>query len=145
MDHITKVYFFGKTPSFHYVRYGNKSILSVGGTYHLAKKLKYFFLKIWQYHFHFLFESYGIHIKKIPSNCFTFLGYTFDVQNKIIVIRAKMLEELPRTSLINKEFCSITLILSLIGLLAKKGLCDALGDPIGKLVWDTLIDEGIFN
>jgi len=117
----------------------------MGGIYHSAKKLKYFFLKIWQYHFHFLFESYGIRIKKIPNNCFTFLGYTSDVQNKIIAIRAKMLEELLRTSLINKELCSITPIPSLIGLLARMGFCDALGHPIGKLAWSTLTDEGIFN
>nr|AND49579.1 putative maturase [Sphagnum cuspidatum] len=142
---LQKCTFFRKKPSFHYVRYGNKSILSVGGIYHSAEKLKYLFLKIWQYHFHFLFESYGIRIKKIPNNCFTFLGYTFDVQNKIIAIRAKMLEKLPETSLINKELCSITPILSLIGLLAREGFCDALGHPIGKLAWSTLTDEGIFN
>jgi hypothetical protein len=106
------------------------SILSVGGIYHSAKKLKYFFLKIWQYHFHFLFQSYGIRIKKIPNNCFTFLGYTFDVQNKIIAIQAKILKELPETSLINKELCSITPILSLIGLLAREEFCDAQGTQL---------------
>jgi hypothetical protein len=56
-----------------------------------------------------------------------------------------MLKELPGTSLINKELCSITPILSLIGLLAREGFCDALGHPIGNLAWSTLTDEGIFN
>jgi len=60
-----------------------------------------FFLKIWQYYFNFLL--YRIRIKKIPKNGFTFLGYTLDIQNKIVVIRAKMLEELFKNSLINKE------------------------------------------
>nr|AND48499.1 putative maturase [Flatbergium sericeum] len=142
---LQKCTFFRKKPSFHYVRYGNKSILSVGGIYHSAEKWKYLFLKIWQYHFHFLFESYGIRIKKIPNNCFPFLGYTFDVQNKIIAVRAKMLDELPGTSLINKELCSIAPILPLIGLLARERFCDTLGHPIGKLAWTTLTDEGIFN
>jgi hypothetical protein len=69
---------------------------------------KYFFLKIWQYHSHFLFESYGICTKKITNNFFIFLGYTFDVQNKIIPIQTKMLEELFETSLINKKLCYIS-------------------------------------
>jgi hypothetical protein len=56
-----------------------------------------------------------------------------------------MLEELPGTSFINKEFCSIIPISSLIGLLAIEGFCDALGHPIGKLAWSTLTNEGIFN
>jgi hypothetical protein len=56
-----------------------------------------------------------------------------------------MLEELPWTNLINKELCSITPILSLIGLLAIEWFSDALGHPIGKLAWSTLTDEGIFN
>jgi hypothetical protein len=56
-----------------------------------------------------------------------------------------MLKELPRTNLINKELYSITRILFLIRLLAREGLCDALGHPIGKLAWSTLIDKGIFN
>nr|AND48174.1 putative maturase [Flatbergium novo-caledoniae] len=142
---LQKCTFFRKKPSFHYVRHGNKSILSVGGIYHSAEKWKYFFFKIWQYHFHFLFESYGIRIKKIPKNCFHFLGYTFDVQNKIIVVRAKMLDELLGTSLINKELCSIAPILPLIGLLARERFCNTLGHPIGKLAWTTLTDEDIFN
>jgi hypothetical protein len=49
-------------------------------------------------------------IKKIPNNCFTFLGYTFDVQNKIIPIQTKMLEELLEINLINKELCFIITI-----------------------------------
>jgi hypothetical protein len=58
--------------------------------------------KIWQYHFNFLL--YRIRIKNIPlKNCFTFLGYTLDIQNKIVAIRAKMLEELFRSSLINNK------------------------------------------
>jgi hypothetical protein len=56
-----------------------------------------------------------------------------------------MLDELPRTNLINKNFYSITPILFFIGLLAREGLCDALGHPIGKLACNTLIDKGSFN
>jgi hypothetical protein len=41
-----------------------------------------------------------------------------------------MPEELLGNHLINKEFYSITPILFLIGLLAREGLCDALGHPI---------------
>jgi hypothetical protein len=67
----------------------------------IVEKWKKKFLKIWQYHFNFLL--YRIHIKKIPKNCFTFLGYTLDIQNKIVAIQAKMLEELFRSSLINKK------------------------------------------
>jgi hypothetical protein len=67
----------------------------------IVEKWKKKILKIWQYHFNFVL--YRICIKKIPKNCFTLLGYTLDIQNKIVTIRAKMLEELSRSNLINKE------------------------------------------
>ncbi len=41
------------------------------------------------YHFPFLSKSYGIHIKKYPKDYFTFLGYTFNVKNKTIVVQRK--------------------------------------------------------
>jgi hypothetical protein len=67
MDHITKVYIYFRKNLFSLCEIWE---LLVGGIYHSAKKWKYFFLKIWQYHF----ELYMISIKEIPNNCFTFLG-----------------------------------------------------------------------
>nr|CFQ34546.1 maturase K [Oedipodium griffithianum] len=141
-----QIFFFcKKNPSFHYIRYENNYILSIKSPNYLAENWKFFFFKFWQYYFHFSFKPYRIRIKKISKNCFFFLGYIFGIQTKITMIRTKMLDDLPKTSLVNKEVYSITPISSLIGLLARERFCDPLGHPISKLAWTTLTDDEIFN
>nr|YP_009193410.1 maturase [Takakia lepidozioides] len=131
--------------TFRYVRYENNSILSIQSTDYLAEKWKIYFFKIWQYRFHFLFESRRIRIKRLSKNCFPFLGYTFGVRKKITMVQTKMLEDLPITSFVNKQLCSIAPILPLIGSLAREKFCDTLGHPISKLARTTSTDDEIFN
>nr|CFQ34612.1 maturase K [Diphyscium foliosum] len=134
-----------KKISFHYVRYEHNYILAIKCSYYLAEKWKFFLFKFWQYYFSYLLGPSKINIKKISKNCFSFLGYLFSIRTKIIVIRTKMLDDLPKINIINKELYAITPISSLLGLLAREKFCDTLGHPISKLPWTTLTDDEIFN
>ncbi len=49
----------------------------------------------------------------------------------------KMLEELFKTNIINQKKCFIILIFFFIELLIRKGFCNTLGHPIGKLTWNS--------
>ena len=142
---LQKKFICKKTPSFYYVRYENNFILSIKSTNYLTEKWKFFFFKFWQYHFHFFFKQYRIRIKKTFKTDFSFLGYIFGIQTRITRVQTKMLNDLPKTNLVNKELYSITPILPLIGLLAKEKFCDISGHPISKLAWTTLTDDEIFN
>nr|CFQ34658.1 maturase K [Oedipodiella australis] len=134
-----------KKASFHYVRYENNCIIAIKSSNSLAEKWKFFFNKFRQYYFYYLFKSPRISIKEIYKNCFSFLGYLFNIQTKSIMVRPKMVNNLPKINIAKKELYSITPISSLIESLAREKFCDTLGHPISKLAWTTLTDDEIFN
>nr|CFQ34574.1 maturase K [Dawsonia sp. B883] len=138
-------FFVKKKFSFHYVRYENVYILAIKNPNYLAEKWKFFFFNFFKYYFHFLVKPYRISIKKIEKNCFSFLGYVFSIETKTTMIRIKILNNLFKNNLANKEVYFLTPILSIIGLLAKEKFCNTLGHPISKLAWTTLTDDEIFN
>nr|CFQ34668.1 maturase K [Bryobrittonia longipes] len=138
-------FFYKKKTSFHYVRYENNYIIAIKSSNYLAEKWNFLFSKFWQYYFYYLFKPYRLNIKKISKKCFSFLGYLFGVQTKSIMIRTKMIHDLPKINIAKKELYSITPISSLIELLARENFCDILGHPISKLAWTTLTDDEIFN
>nr|AMD62012.1 maturase K [Tetraplodon fuegianus] len=140
-----QVFFYKKKMSYHYIRYDNNYIIAIKSSNYLAEKLSFFFFKFWYYYFHYLFKSYRISIEKISKSYFSFLGYFFSIQIKKVLIETKMLRDLKKIHIIQKELYSITPISSLIKLLAKEKFCDTLGHPISKLAWTTLTDDEIFN
>nr|AYM35018.1 maturase K [Isoetes virginica] len=140
------IFFFVKNPSIHYARYENNYMVALKGTKYLAQRWKHFFLRLWQYHFHFWFQPYRIRIQKSSKDCFPFLGYILGIGPKITTVQVEMVDDLPiATSLPTRELCAITPISGLIGLLAKEKFCNTLGHPIGKLAWTTLRDDDILN
>lgn len=138
-------FFYKKKISFHYVRYDNNSIIAIRSSNYLAEKLSFFISKFWYYYFNYLFRPFRINVKKIYKNYFSFLGYLFGIQIKKVLISTKIINDLKKVYIIKKELYSITLISSLIELLAKEKFCDTLGHPISKLVWTTLTDDEICN
>nr|YP_009531772.1 maturase K [Leiosporoceros dussii]AXZ70953.1 maturase K [Leiosporoceros dussii] len=136
---------FFKNSSFHYLRYENHFIIASKDTIYSSKKWNQYFLKIWQYYFHFWFEPHRINFKKLLEHRFYFLGYIFHIQPRNIMVEARVLNKLPSTCIPNKEFCPIVPIVPLIKFLANAKFCNTLGHPIGKLSWTTLTDDEIFN
>nr|CFQ34905.1 maturase K [Aulacomnium androgynum] len=138
-------FFYKKKIFFHYVRYENNCIMAIKSSNYLAEKWSFFLYQFWHYYFYHLFGPFRINIKKISKNCFSFLGYLFGIQIKKVLVSTKMLDDSKKAYIIKKELYSITLISSLIELLAKEKFCDTLGHPISKLAWATLTDDEIFN
>nr|YP_009867421.1 maturase K [Campylium stellatum]QKG04614.1 maturase K [Campylium stellatum] len=138
-------FFYKKKMSFHYVRYDNNYIIAIRSSNYLAEKWSFFLYKFWYYYFYHLFRPSRINVKKISKNYFSFLGYLFGIQIKKVLISIKGIDNLKKVYIIKKELYSITLISSLIELLAKEKFCDTLGHPISKLAWTTLTDDEIFN
>lgn len=134
-----------KKDSIHYVRYGSNLMIALKGTKFLVHKWKSYIIRFWQYYFHCWFRPYRICIKKSSKDCLPFLGYTLGIRPRIIVVQAKMINDLPLTSLITKELCAIIPVSHLIQLLAKEKFCDTSGRPIGKLAWTTFRDDDIPN
>jgi hypothetical protein len=138
-------FFYKKKMSFHYVRYENNYIIAIKSSNYLAEKWSFFLYQFWHYYFYHLFRPFRISIKKISKSCFSFLGYLFGIQIKKVLVETKILDDSKKAYIIKKELYSITLISSLIELLAKEKFCDTLGHPISKLAWATLTDDEIFN
>lgn len=138
-------FYYKKKPFFSYVKYYNKYILAIKGSYYLLEILSFLFFKFWYYYFNYSFNPFRIKIKKVSKNCFFFLGYFFNIQTKNIVVETKILHNLTKRYILKKELYFITSILFLIQLLAKEKFCDILGHPLSKLAWTTLTDDEIFN
>nr|CFQ34759.1 maturase K [Fissidens cristatus] len=141
----SQFFFLQKKTSFHYLKYDNNYIIAIRGSNYLAEISSFFFIKFWYYYFDHSFNLSRINIKKLSKNCFSCLGYLFNIQMKNILVSTKMLYNLKKSYIIKKELYSITPIFFLIQLLAKEKFCNILGHPISKLAWTTLADDEIFN
>nr|CFQ34821.1 maturase K [Splachnum ampullaceum] len=140
-----QVFFYRKQICFHYIRYDNNYIIGIKSSNYLAKKWSFFLFKFWYYYFHYLFKFYRINLEKTSKSYFSFLGYFFSIQIKKVLIKTKMLSNLKKEYITQKELFFVTPIISLVELLAKEKFCNTLGHPISKLVWSTLTDDEIFN
>lgn len=134
-----------KKDSLYYVRYGSKFIVALGGTKILIHKWKYYFIIFWQYYFHSWFRPYRICIRKSSKDCLPFLGYILGFRPRIIVVQAKVINDLLITSFIMKELCVIIPVFRLIQLLTKEKFCNTSGRPISKSAWTTFQDDDILN
>nr|BDZ75754.1 maturase K [Fissidens protonematicola] len=138
-------FFYKKKISFYYLKYKNNYIIAIKGSNYLAEIWNFFFRKFWYYYFNYSFNFSRTNIKKLSKNYFFFLGYLFNIQRKMILVKTKMLHNLKKSYITKKELCSIIPILFLIQLLTKEKFCNILGHPISKLAWTTLADDEIFN
>nr|ADF57454.1 maturase K [Zamia acuminata] len=134
-----------KDPSIHCVKYRERSIIALRGTYLLVKKWRYHLTNFWQCHFHLWLQPYRIYINELSNNCFDFLGYLLSVKMKTSVVRIRMLDGSFITDLITKEFDPIAPTTLLIGSLAKEKFCDISGHPISRLAWTVLTDDDILD
>nr|BAC00895.1 maturase [Macrozamia moorei] len=143
--YLKKSLWFLKDPSIHYVKYRERSIIALRGTYLLVKKWRYHLTNFWQCHFHLWLQPYRIYIDELSNNCFSFLGYLLSVKMKTSVVRIKMLDDSFITDLITKEFDPIAPTTLLIGSLVKEKFCDISGHPISRLAWTGLTDDDILD
>nr|YP_009346618.1 maturase K [Huperzia serrata]APF31886.1 maturase K [Huperzia serrata] len=161
VKHIEKLPHFKKSPriiilsgniplcvkkySIHYVRYENNLMIALKGTKFLVHKWKCYIIRFWQYYFHCWFKPCRVSPRESSKECLTFLGYILGIRPQIIVVQAKMINNLPITSIISKELCAIIPVFHSIKLLAREKFCNTLGHPIGKLAWTTSEDDDIPN
>ncbi|KAJ6840220.1 maturase K [Iris pallida] len=72
-----------KDPFMHHVRCQGKVVLASKGTHFMMKKWKYNFVNLWQYYFHFWYQSYRIHINELSNYSFYFPAYLSSLLKKL--------------------------------------------------------------
>ncbi|KAJ9539381.1 hypothetical protein OSB04_032114 [Centaurea solstitialis] len=148
MEHLAEVFarafqanlWLFKDPFMHYVRYQGKSILASKGTFLLMNKWKYYFVNFWKSYFYLWSEPGRIYVNQLSNHSFDFLGYCSSVRLKRSMVRSQMLENAFLIDSAINKFDTIVPIMPLIGSLAKSKFCNALGHPIGKVIWGNLSD-----
>lgn len=153
MEHLAEVFarasqanlWLFKDPFMHYVRYQGKSILASKGTFLLMNKWKYYFVNFWKSYFYLWSEPGKIYINQLSNHSLDFLGYRSSVRLKRSMVRSQMLENAFLIDNAMKKFDTIVPIMPLIGSLAKSKFCNALGHPIGKVIWANLSDSDIID
>nr|YP_011032822.1 maturase K [Nitraria sibirica]YP_011032910.1 maturase K [Nitraria roborowskii]QHE65726.1 maturase K [Nitraria tangutorum]QHE65566.1 maturase K [Nitraria roborowskii]QHE65646.1 maturase K [Nitraria sibirica]QKY75622.1 maturase K [Nitraria tangutorum]WRH36214.1 maturase K [Nitraria sibirica] len=124
-----------KDPFLHYVRYQGKSILASKDTPLLMNKWKYYFVNLWQSHFHVWSQPGRVHINHLFKHSINFLGYLSNVELNPLVVRTQMLENSFLIDNAMRKFDTNIPIIPLIGSLTKAGFCNTLGHPISKPTW----------
>nr|YP_010723264.1 maturase K [Phalocallis coelestis]WDW26634.1 maturase K [Phalocallis coelestis] len=147
---VCRDYFHGtlwsfKDPSMHYVRCQGKAILASKGTHLLMKKWKYNFVNLWQYYFHFWYQSYRIRINQLSNYSFYFLGYLSSLLKNYWTVKNKMLENSFLIDTVTNKFEATVPVIFLIGSLSKAQFCTVLGHPISKPTWTDLSDSDIIE
>nr|BBN66385.1 maturase K [Austrocedrus chilensis] len=141
----TKKIWLLKDSFIHYVRYGERSLIALKGTHFQIKKCRYYLFHFWQYYFHLWFQPYRIRGLELSKTSFSFLGFFLHVKMRLLVVRAKMLDDLFITDLIIDELNPVAPIRSIVFSLAKEKFCDISGWPISKLSWTSLSDDDILD
>nr|ADZ46035.1 maturase K [Iris gracilipes] len=136
---------FFKDPFMHYVRCQGKVVLASKGTHLLMKKWKYNFVNLWQYYFHFWYQSYRIHINQLSNYSFYFLGYLSSLLKISSAVKNQMLENSFLIDTVTKKFETIVPVIFIIGSLSKAQFCTISGHPISKPIWADLSDSEIIE
>nr|YP_010723903.1 maturase K [Neomarica candida]WDW30944.1 maturase K [Neomarica candida] len=134
-----------KDPSMHYVRCQGKAILASKGTHLLMRKWKYNFVNLWQYYFHFWYQSYRIHINQLSNYSFYFLGYFSSLLKDSSTVKNKILANSFLIDTVTNKFEAIVPVFFLIGSLSKAQFCTVSGHPISKPTWTDLSDSDIIE
>ncbi|KAJ6801140.1 maturase K [Iris pallida] len=129
----------------HYVRCQGKAVLASKGTHFLMKKWKYNFVNLWQYYFHFWYQSYRIHINQLSNYSFYFLGYLSSLLKNSSTVKNQMLENSFLIDTVTNKFETVVPVIFLIGSLSKAQFCTVLGHPISKPIWADLSDSEIIE
>nr|YP_010724506.1 maturase K [Patersonia fragilis]WDW31633.1 maturase K [Patersonia fragilis] len=144
-DYLNGTLWSFKEPFMHYVRFQGKVILASKGTRLLMKKWKYNFVNLWQYYFHFWYQSYRIHINQLSDFSFYFLGYLSSLLKNSSTVRNQMLDNSFLIDTVTKKFDTIVPVIFLIGSLSKAQFCTVSGHPISKPIWADLSDSDIIE
>nr|CAE45254.1 maturase K [Sparaxis variegata] len=134
-----------KDPFMHYARCQGKAILASKGTHLLMKKWKYNFVNLWQYYFHFWYQSYRIHINQLSNHSFHFLGYLSSLLKNSSTVRNQMLDNSFLIDTLTTKFDTAVPVIFIIGALSKAQFCTVIGHPISKPIWTDLSDSGIIE
>lgn len=129
---------------FHYARYRNRSILSIGGTPYLKKKYLYFILILLKYNSHSCVEYNQIVFESLLQN-FSFLGYSLGFWSKIRKIRVDDTEKTYLSFFVTNQVFTKLPITRMVKFMAKNNFCDNAGHPTSKSVWVTLPDDEILK
>nr|ALM01747.1 maturase K [Peperomia sp. 7 LF-2015]AOH73283.1 maturase K [Peperomia aff. hispiduliformis LF-2016] len=129
----------------HYVRYQGKYLLISKGTDLLMKKWRYHFIYLWQCNFYFWSQPHRIHRNQLSNCSFPFLGYFASVRRNLSLVKSKMLDSSFFMGTSIKKFETIVPILSLIGSMSKKKICNLLGHPTSKSIWTDSSDSDIME
>nr|YP_010724678.1 maturase K [Tigridia pavonia]WDW31891.1 maturase K [Tigridia pavonia] len=144
-DYFHGTLWFFKDPSMHYVRCQGKAILASKGTHLLMKKWKYNFVNLWQYYFHFWYQSYRIRINQLANYSFYFWGYLSSLLKNYSTVKNKMLENSFLIDTVTNKFEATVPVIFLIGSLSKAQFCTVSGHPISKPTWTDLSDSDIIE
>nr|YP_009568132.1 maturase K [Spergula arvensis]QBE85908.1 maturase K [Spergula arvensis] len=134
-----------KDPSLHSVRYKGKSILASKGTAHLMHKWRFYLIHFWQCHFSLWSQPRRIHINRLSTHLFDFMGFLSSVQFTYSVVRSQMLDNAFLIDTTIKKFDPKIPISPLIVSLAKAQFCNGLGHPISKSAWIDFSDSDIID
>nr|YP_010389141.1 maturase K [Allophylus viridis]UPQ44461.1 maturase K [Allophylus viridis] len=129
----------------HYVRYQGKAILASKDTPLLMNKWKYYFVNLWQWHFHVWFQPGRVHINHLHKDYINFLGYLSSRRRNPLVVRSQMLENAYLIDSAMKKFETAVPIIPMIDSLTKARFCNPLGNPISKPTWADSSDSHIID
>ncbi|KVI00898.1 hypothetical protein Ccrd_020841, partial [Cynara cardunculus var. scolymus] len=90
-------------------------------------------------------EPGRIYINQLSNHSLDFLGYRSSVPLERSTVCNQILENAFLIDNVIKKFDTIVPIMPLIGSLAKSKFCNALGHPIGKVIWANLSDYDIID
>nr|AAS77377.1 maturase K [Tovaria pendula] len=145
VNHFQDILWLLKDPFIHYVRYQGKCILASKDTPLLMKKLKYYFVNLWQCHFYVWFQSQKVRINQLSKDNLDFLGYLSSLRLNPLVVRSQMLENSFIIDNVINKFDTKIPISSIIGSLVKAKFCNVLGHPISKSTWADSSDSDILD
>nr|YP_009872679.1 maturase K [Ctenolophon englerianus]QKT26919.1 maturase K [Ctenolophon englerianus] len=134
-----------KDPFMHYVRYQGKCILASKDRSLPLKKWKYYLVNLCQCHLYLWFQPERIYINPLSKHFLYLLGYLLSVRLNPLAVRNQILENSFIIDNTLKNLDTIIPTIPLIGSLAKRKFCNAVGHPISKLTRADSSDSDIID
>nr|BAM33969.1 maturase K [Weddellina cf. squamulosa TNS:BR-144] len=134
-----------KDPNMHYIRYQGKSFFASRGVPLLLKKLKYYFVTLFQFYFDVWLKPDKMHINQLSKHSFHFVGYLLSLKLNPLVIRSQMLQNGFSIDNTMNKMDTLVPIIPMIESLSKIKFCNKRGQPVSKPTWTDSLDSDIID